>query len=121
MRRHLLLIGLCSLSFGCASDIHVVQIYQAAFVCDDGQLVQINFTVGKAVLESQGVSVTMIQQAGDTDGSLDSERFLYRGDGQSLRQHGYDADWTDGKGAVHHCRRDVDPGPKSSAPAPPAN
>lgn len=116
MSQHLLLIGLCLMSPGCASEIHVVQEYRAAFVCDGNQLVQINFTAGAAVLEFQGESVAMIQQSGDGD-SLGTDRFLYRGDGQSLRQHGYDANWTDGKGAVHHCRRDAAASPKTDATA----
>jgi Membrane-bound lysozyme-inhibitor of c-type lysozyme len=110
-RQHLLLIGLlCSMSVACAPAIHAVQDYQTTFVCDGEQRVHVRFAPFKAVLESQGVSVAMIQQTA-------ADGFLYTGGGQSLRQRGHEATWTDGKGALHHCRESVAASPKGDTAA----
>ena len=98
--------GIC----GCAPPIHVVQDFRATFLCDGNRTVQVQFAMGQAVLDAGGEVVTLTQLTGD-GASQDSDSFLYRGDVQSVAQHGFDADWTDGTGAVHHCRRDVSPNP----------
>jgi hypothetical protein len=96
---------LCAISAGCAPEkVLSVQDYQASLVCDGNQQVHVVFAPFKAVLEAQGVSVAMVQQP-VADG------YRYTGGGQSLRQAGQEVTWTDGKGAVHHCR---------AAPATPA-
>jgi membrane-bound inhibitor of C-type lysozyme len=110
IRQHLLLTGLlCAMSAACAPErppekIHEVRDYNATFACDGGQRLQVRFTPFNAVLESQGESVAMTQQPA-------ADGFLYAGGGQSLRARGDDAMWTDGKGAVHHCR--AAPSPKT--------
>jgi hypothetical protein len=96
--QRIFLAGLvCAASVACAPEIHAIQDYQAPFLCDGNQTVQMRFAPFKAVLESQGLSVALTQRAA-------ADGFLYMGEGQSWRQRGYDATWTDGKGAVHHCR-----------------
>jgi hypothetical protein len=96
---------LCLLSAACAPTIHEVQDYQTMFLCEDGQNAQLRFTPFQAVLEFQGISVTMAQQP-IADG------FLYAGGGQSLSQRGYDVTWTDDKGVIRHCRDPNAPRPK---------
>ena len=78
--------------------------YNASFLCD-GQPVQVHFSPYNALLESQGGSVAMSQLPA-------ADGFSYAGDGQSLRGRGYEATWTDGTGAIHHCR-DVAVNPKA--------
>jgi hypothetical protein len=106
--QHLLTIGLlCSFSVACTPEsIHEVRDYNATFVCDGNQRLQVRFAPFKAVLESQGVSVDMIQQPA-------ADGFLYTGGGQSLRARGDEATWTDGKNAAHHCRAVIAANPKS--------
>lgn len=94
---------LCALSAGCTHEIKApekileTRNYNANFVCDGGQRIQAHFSPYKAVLETQGLSVDMAQQPA-------ADGFSYVGGGQSLRGRGYEAMWTDDKGAVHHCR-----------------
>lgn len=71
--------------------------YNGKFLCDGSRQVQVRFTPFKAELESQGAIVEMAQQPA-------SEGFLYTAEKQSLRASGGEATWTDGGGAVHHCR-----------------
>jgi len=86
------------MSVACAPErIREVRDYNATFVCDGDQRVQVRFAPFKAVLESQGLSVDMIQQPA-------ADGFLYTRGGQRLRARGDEATWTDGKGTVHHCR-----------------
>ena len=96
--QQLLPIGLlCAMSVACAPErIREVRDYNARFVCDGSQPVQVRFAPFNAVLESQGASVAMTQQPA-------ADGFLYTGGGQSLRARGDEATWTDGKGAVHQC------------------
>jgi len=101
-RQHLLAIGLlCAVPIACApaipEKVGSVRNYNATFACEGDQRVDVHFIPFKATLEFQGASVDMDQQ-GAADG------FLYSGGGQSLRANGDEAMWTDGKGAIHHCR-----------------
>jgi hypothetical protein len=102
--QHLLMIGLlCAASVACAPKriperITESRNYNGTFLCDGGQRVQVRFTPFKAELESQSVAVEMTQQPTAPDG------FLYTADGQSLSAHCDEATWTDGRGALHHCR-----------------
>ena len=111
-RQHLFLICLpCAMPAACAPErIHEVRDYNATFVCDGGQTVQVRFAPFKAVLESQGVSVDMIQQPA-------ASGFLYTGGGQGLRARSDEAMWTDGKGANHQCRATIAASPKNDAAA----
>jgi membrane-bound inhibitor of C-type lysozyme len=108
--RHLFLIGLCALSAARAREtpkIQEVRNYQATFLCDGNQQMHVRFVPFKAELESQGVSVDMSQQ-------LAADGYLYTDGSQSLRARGSEATWTDGKGAVHHCREGIAANPKSN-------
>jgi hypothetical protein len=101
--QHLVLIGLlCTIFVACASQKTPERImesrnYNGKFLCDGSQQVQVRFTPFRAELESQGAIVEMAQQPAP-------EGLLYTTDGQSLRARGDEATWTDGKGAVHHCK-----------------
>jgi hypothetical protein len=102
LARQYLLIGLlCTTSFACTSEnrapILETRNYNATLSCDGGQRILAHFAPYKAVLEVQGATVDMTQQPA-------ADGFLYAGGGQSLRGRGYEATWTDDKGAVHHCR-----------------
>jgi hypothetical protein len=89
---------LCTVSFACGPEkVLSVQDYQVTLPCDGGQSVHVVFAPFKAVLEFQGVSVAMVQQPA-------ADGYRYSGGGQSLRQTGQDVTWTDGKGAIRHCR-----------------
>jgi len=92
---------LCAMSAACASrapeKILETKNYNATFTCDAGQQIKAHFAPYKAVLEVQDESVDLAQQP-TADG------YLYTGGGHSLRGKGYEAMWTDAKGAVHHCR-----------------
>jgi len=109
--RHLLTGLLCAMAAGCASGtktpekILETRNFNASFVCDGGQPMQVHFSPYNAVLEFQGASVAMTQQPA-------ADGFSYAGAGQSLRGKGYEAMWTDDKGTVHHCR-DVAANPKT--------
>lgn len=96
-----LMIGLfCVASAACASKTEKIiesRNYNGTFLCDGSQQVQVRFTPFKAELESQGAIVEMAQQPAP-DG------LLYTADGQSLHARGDEVTWTDGKGALHHCR-----------------
>jgi len=113
-KQHLLIGLLCAAFAGCVSEtkapekIQETRNYNASFVCD-GQSVQVHFSPYNAVLESQGVSVAMTQQPA-------ADGFSYAGGGQSLRGRGYEAMWTDGTGAAHHCR-DAAVNPKTDTTA----
>lgn len=111
-RQQLFLTGLlCAMSAACAPERpseKINQVHNATFACDDGQRLQARFTPLNAVLESQGVSVAMTQKPA-------ADGFLYAGGGQSLRGRGDEATWTDGKGAVHHCRAIAAPSAKTPA------
>jgi hypothetical protein len=96
------MIGLlCTVCAACASKtperITESRNYNGTFLCDGSRRVQVRFTPFKAELESQGTIVEMTQQP-SPDG------LLYAAGGQSLRTRGDEATWTDGSGAVHHCR-----------------
>ena len=97
------MIGLlCTVSAACASKkvperITESRNYNGTFLCDGSQQVQVRFTPFKAELESQGAIVEMAQQPAPAG-------LLYTAAAQSLRAHGGEATWIDGKGAVHHCR-----------------
>jgi hypothetical protein len=113
MVRTCLLAGLlCSLCAACAPQaperITAVQNYNAKFLCDGNQPLQVHFAPFKAALESQGVSVDMDQQPA-------AAGFRYAGGGQDLRQQGHEATWTDGKGAAHHCRETGVTSPEGNA------
>lgn len=101
MTGHCLMIGLlCVASAGCASKTERIiesRNYNGKFLCDGNRQVQVRFTPFKAELESQGTTVEMAQQPA-------ADGFLYTAMGQSLRATGNEATWTDGGGAVHHCR-----------------
>lgn len=91
---------LCAITAACAPEtakIQEVRNYQASFLCDGNQSLHVRFAPFQAVLESPDTSVEMTQQPA-------ADGYLYAGGGQSLRARGADATWTDGKGAVHHCR-----------------
>jgi hypothetical protein len=114
-RQDLLVIGLLSvMSAACAPEsrppekILETRNYNASFLCD-GQPVRVHFSPYNAVLESQDSSVAMTQQPA-------ADGFSYAGGGQSLRGRGYEAMWTDGTGAVHHCR-DAAVNPKTDTTA----
>jgi membrane-bound lysozyme inhibitor of c-type lysozyme MliC len=113
--QRLLVIGLlCTASAACASHkiperVTESRNYNGTFLCDGSQQVQVRFTPFKAELESPDATVEMTQQPA-RDG------FLYVAGGQSLRAHGAEATWTDGGGAVHHCREVISL-PASVAPA----
>jgi hypothetical protein len=101
--RRILVIGLLGpAAVACAPErekpprISEVRNYNAKYVCDGDQPVQVHFTPFAAVLESQDMSVEMTQQP-VADG------FLYTGGGQSLRAHDDEAVWSDAKGAIRHC------------------
>ncbi|HKU63740.1 MAG TPA: MliC family protein [Rhizomicrobium sp.] len=88
---------LCAMSVACAPErIREVRDYNATFICDGDQPMQVRFSPFNAVLQAQGASIALIQQPA-------ADGFFYTGGGQSLRAQGDDATWTDGKGAVHHC------------------
>jgi hypothetical protein len=111
---HPLLIGLLAvMTAACAPEnpapILETRNYNATFACDGGQQIKAHFAPYKAVLEAEGGSVDMTQQPA-------ADGFLYAGGGQSLRGKGYEAMWTDSKGAVHHCR-DAAMTPNASATA----
>jgi len=99
--QRLLLIGLpWAMSFACAPEtpkIQEIRNYQATFLCEDSQKMHVHFVPFNATLDFQGMSVAMTQQPA-------ADGFLYTGEGQSLRARGAEATWTDGRGAVHHCR-----------------
>ena len=101
--QHLLMIGLlCALSAACASKKTAEPItesrnYNGTFLCDGSQQVKVRFTPFRAELESAGAIVEMAQQPA-------ADGILYRAGGQSLRARGSEATWTDGGGAVHHCK-----------------
>ena len=65
--------------------------------CDDGHTVQVHFLRDRAVLESEGVSVAMIQRRA-------ASGIWYAGNGQQLRGKGYDLTWTGRDGKAHACR-----------------
>jgi hypothetical protein len=98
-----LMIGLlCTACVACTSKkiperITESRNYNGTFLCDGSRQVQVRFTPFKAELESQGAIVEMTQQP-SPDG------LLYAADGQNLRTRGDEATWTDGGGAIHHCR-----------------
>lgn len=100
-RQHLLIGLLAGMAASCAPETHApileTRNYNATFTCDGGQQIKAHFTPYTAVLEAEGGSVDMTQQPA-------ADGFLYAGGGQSLRGKGYEAMWTDDKGAVHHCR-----------------
>jgi hypothetical protein len=114
-RRHLLIGLLGAMSAGCAPQTHApekileTRNYNASFVCEGGQPMQVHFSPYNALLESPDGSVAMTQQPA-------ADGFSYAGGGQSLRGRGYEAMWTDGKGAVHHCR-DAAANPKADTKA----
>jgi hypothetical protein len=114
-RRHLLISLLCATTAACASGIKApekileTRNYNASFTCEGGPPMQVHFSPYNALLEYQGVSVAMTQQPA-------ADGFSYAGGGQSLRGKGYEAMWTDDKGAVHHCR-DVVANPKTDTTA----
>ena len=101
--QHLVLIGLlCTALVACASQKTPERImesrnYNGKFLCDGSQQVQVRFTPFKAELESEGAIVEMAQQP-------DAGGLLYTAGKQSLRATGNEATWTDGGGAVHHCK-----------------
>jgi hypothetical protein len=100
--RQSLPIGLlCATSLACAphapEKILETRNYNATFSCDGGEQIKAHFAPYKAVLEAAGASIDMTQQPA-------ADGFLYAGGGQSLRGKGYEAMWSDDKGAVHHCR-----------------
>jgi hypothetical protein len=99
------------MSAACAPErIREVRDYNATFVCDGGERVQVRFAPFKAVLESQDASIDLVQQPV-------ASGFLYTGGGQSLRARGDEATWTDGKGAGHRCRATIAGSPKSDTAA----
>jgi hypothetical protein len=112
-RQSLLISLLCAMSAACVPEnrapILETRNYNATFSCDGGQQIKAHFAPYKAVLEAAGTSVDMTQQPA-------ADGFLYAGGGQSLRGRGYEATWTDDKGAVHHCR-DAAVNPKADAAA----
>jgi hypothetical protein len=69
----------------------------ATLHCDDGRTVQVHFLRDRAVLESEGVSVAMIQRRA-------ASGIWYAGNGQQLRGKGYDLTWTGRDGKAHACR-----------------
>jgi hypothetical protein len=110
-----LLIGLfCAMSVACTpqppESVNAVLDYNATFVCDGNQLVQVRFSPFRAVLESQDMSVDMVQEP-TADG------YRYAGGGQSLRARGAAATWTDAKGALHDCRERLGANPNGDSKA----
>ena len=112
-RQSLLLGLLCAALLACAphapEKILETRNYNATYSCEGGQQIKAHFAPYQAVLEGEGWSVDMTQQPA-------ADGFLYAGGGQSLRGRGYEATWTDDKGAVHHCR-DATVNPKAGTPS----
>ena len=106
--KRVIVIGLlCAGAAACAPPITEAQTHSANFICDGGQAMQVRFATDRAVLESGGVSVAMIQ-------TRTADGYRYAGGGQSLRGRGDTATWTDKKGAIHQCRDADAPHPKAS-------
>lgn len=103
---------LCALSAACVPEkVLSVQNYQATFMCDGGQPLRVRFAPFKAELQFQDRSVAMTQQPA-------AEGYRYAGSGQSLRQRGHEAVWTDNENAVHHCRDEMPGGAANPIRAP---
>lgn len=83
---------------GCATPPgETTQDQHATLRCDDGRTVQVHFLNDRAVLESGGVSVAMVQRR-------TASGIWYAGNGQQLRGKGYDLTWTGRDGKAHACR-----------------